>query len=337
MNIKAEIKKLDNEPRLLIEVPLKPRQGTRFQPTGFPDLGAATYQTYDGKQMLLLESSQSMANRLELTCWDGQKNDLIDVLAGLPYIKIIDDKNGKFLTSSILEAHRIASPYILESDDKSFFNLLKNELGAMEFGAVDNQKLAKTLMKYDINSLIHGVFLAKKDLAGGRLRLPRALSSFVEASDVTEAPSGGVKLDHVDPSGSTKTGFGHVPYHRDEYTGRITAYFNLDLSQIRGYNLGENINNLLITLSLYKIQKLLRDGLRFRTACDLEVESPPIIRKPANGFSMPDIADLENELKVIIPTSKDNFANPSITTVKINIEKLKKQKNSDGEADKTDE
>jgi len=30
---------LRNEPRLLVEVNLKPLQGTRFQPTGFPDLG----------------------------------------------------------------------------------------------------------------------------------------------------------------------------------------------------------------------------------------------------------------------------------------------------------
>jgi len=336
MNIKEEIKKLENEPRLLIEVPLKPRQGTRFQPTGFPDLGAATYQTYDGKQMLLLESSQSKANRLELTCWDGKKNDLIDILHGLPYIKVIDE-NGKFLTSSILEPHRISSSYILESDDKSFFNTMKSELGTMEFGAVDNQKLAKTMMKYDINTLIHGVFIAKKDLSGGRLRLPRALSSFVEASDVTEAPSGGVKIDHVNPSGDSKAGFGHIPYHRDEYTGKITAYFNLDLSQIRGYNLGNEITDLLITLSLYKIQKLLRDGLRFRTACDLEVESAPIIKSPNNGFSIPPISDLENELKNLISASKNNFADPPITTVKINTKNLKKQKKSEEEPDQKDE
>lgn len=30
--------------RLLLEVQLEPVQGSRFQPTGFPDLGAAVYQ-----------------------------------------------------------------------------------------------------------------------------------------------------------------------------------------------------------------------------------------------------------------------------------------------------
>lgn len=58
--------------------------------------------------------------------------------------------------------------------------------------------------KYDVNSLLHGVFLAKSNLAGGRLRLPRALSSFVEAKDASVAPSGGVKKDEVDPKGDAK-------------------------------------------------------------------------------------------------------------------------------------
>ena len=40
--------------RLLMEADLRPIQGTRFQPTGFPDLGAATYEGPDGTPMLLV-------------------------------------------------------------------------------------------------------------------------------------------------------------------------------------------------------------------------------------------------------------------------------------------
>jgi CRISPR-associated protein Csb1 len=65
---------LNGAPRLLIEADLKPIQGTRFQPTGFPDLGAATYTLYDGTEMLLVESAQSMANRFEEVCWDRGSN-----------------------------------------------------------------------------------------------------------------------------------------------------------------------------------------------------------------------------------------------------------------------
>jgi CRISPR-associated protein Csb1 len=308
-----DINKLENESRLLIEVPLKPIQGTRFQPTGFPDLGAATYQLANGEEMLLVESAQSMANRLEEVCWDEGENQLDKPLKGLPYITV-KDEDGNFVTNSILESHRINSPYILESGDKTFLDILKKELDAMKVGAVDMKRFATTLMKYDVNSLVHGVFLAKKELAGGRLRMPRALSGFVEAKNVTVAPSGGVKMDHVDPQGDTKKGFGHVPFHRDEYSGDITAYFNLDLSQIRGYGLGKKGEDMLITLSLYKIQKLLADRLRFRTACDLEMAGDITVTRP-EGFTLPSLSELERELPSAIADAKDLFAQPSITEV----------------------
>lgn len=305
---------LRDVPRLLIEVGLKPIQGTRFQPTGFPNLGAATYQLADdtNTQMLLVESAQSMANRMEAVCWDESKNDWVQVLKGLPYISVVD-KDDKLLTNSVLESHRINSPYILESKDKSFFEKLSGELGVMERGRVDLHLLAKTLLKYDVNSLLHGVFLAKSNLAGGRLRLPRALSGFVEARDVNVAPSGGVKMDEVDPSGDAKKGFGHVPFHRDEYTGEITAYFNLDLAQIRGYRLGVVVENLLVALAIYKIGKVLEEGLRFRTACDLEIVVEPVVRRP-EGFALPSLREIEEALPEMIEMAGDNFADPRITT-----------------------
>ena len=304
---------LDSQPRLLLEVPLKPLQGSRFQPTGFPDLGAATYE-HNQVNMLLVESAQSMANRLEGVCWDEANDELVDPLKGLPYVKVVSD--GKIATNSILESHRINSPYILEGADKSFLDKLKAELGAMDKGRVDLKLLATVLLKYDANALIHGVFLAKKELAGGRLRLPRMLSAFIEAANTTVVASGGVKKDEVDPSGDTKKGFGHVPFHRDEFTAdSITAFFNLDLAQLRGYGLPKEAEKLLIVLSLYKIQKVLRDGLRLRTACDLEPIGELVIKRPA-GFLMPTLADLEKELPSLIKAASANFAEPVVTEVK---------------------
>src|SRR5947209_19667897 len=67
------LSELDKASRLLLTVPLQPVQGDRFQPTGFPSLGAATYQTREGPK-LLVESAQSMANRLETTCWDAARS-----------------------------------------------------------------------------------------------------------------------------------------------------------------------------------------------------------------------------------------------------------------------
>jgi len=326
---KMDMSKLENEPRILIEVPLKPVQGTRFQPTGFPDLGAATYQTADGRQMLLVESAQSMANRMETVCWDEGKNDLAEPLTGLPYV-VVKDEEGAFVTNSMLESHRINSPYILESEDKTFFNLLQGELDAMKKGAVDVGKLARTLLKYDPNTLLHGVFLAKKDLAGGRLRLPRALSAFIEATNVTVAPSGGVKMDHVDPQGDAKKGFGHVPFHRDEYTGDIKVYFNIDVSQIRGYGFEKEVEDLILMLAFYKIRKTLKDGLRLRTACDLEISGNVTVTRP-DGFSLPELDELEQKLPAAIIACEGQFASPSITEVLYKPGKGKKGKKGQDE------
>ncbi|HUG11096.1 MAG TPA: type I-U CRISPR-associated RAMP protein Csb1/Cas7u [Opitutaceae bacterium] len=245
---------LKDAPRLLMEAKLKPLQGHRFQPTGFAHLGPARYTLPDGAEMLLVESAQSVANRMELACWDTASDDLIDGLKGLPYIRVKRSNNGT-LTNSVLEAHRINSPYILEGDDKSVFNKLKQRAAGMETGAVDIRALAKLILEYDPNAVIHGVFLAKSDLAGGRLRLSRLLSGFIEASNVRPAESGGVKNDRVNPGKgdegqSSKEGFGNVPFPRTEFTGEIKAYFNLDLALLRGYSLGDDATKLVIALSL---------------------------------------------------------------------------------------
>lgn len=289
---------LAHAPRLLLEARLKPLQGTRFQPTGFPNLGPATYDGPDGTRMLLVESAQSMANRLETVCWDKVNDDWVTPLKGLPLVKV-KDKNGQSLTNTVLEAHRINSPYILEGKDTSVLNRLKQELAGMEEGSVDIKKLAGLLLELDINALLHGVFLAKSDLAGGRLRLPRALSAFIEADDVREAQSGGVKNDHVNPSGDTAKGFGNVPFARSEFVSpHITAYFNLDLAQIRGYGLGESVTWLLIAFALFKIRAFLDEGLRLRTACDLECESLTVTRP--QGFEVPNRQTLEQVLPELI-------------------------------------
>lgn len=325
--------KLREAPRLLFEADLVPVQGTRFQPTGFPDLGAAVYRLHNGTEMLLVESAQSMANRLEAVCWDEGRGDLIPALRGLPYVLVT--QGDKVLTNSLLEAHRLNSPYILEGGDKTFFNRLQDELGAMETGPVDIKLLVKTLMKYDVNALLHGVFLAKKELAGGRLRLPRSLAGFIEASHVGVAATGGVKMDRVDPTGDTKAGFGHVPFHRDEYTAdRITAYFNLDLAQIRAFGLGEAAERLLIGLALFKIGKFLSEGLRLRTACDLEpVDDGVRVTRPA-GFSLPDMNRLTEGLPELIKAvaAEGLFADPPVTRVNY-VQKAGKQSKGSAEED----
>jgi CRISPR-associated protein Csb1 len=334
-DVDSNLQKLAGENRLLLSVALKPVQGDRFQPTGFPSLGAAVYQTSSGTK-LLVESTQSMANRLEATCWDFTQNKPASALQGISHVTV--KRKGNFLTDSMLESHRVNSPYLLEGKDKKFFNQLKASLGGLEEGPVDRKLLAEVLLRYDVGSLIHGVFLVKKDLAGGRLRVARALSAFIEASGASVAASGGVKNDHVNPSGETKSGFGNVPFTRDEYVAeRIDCHVNLDLAQLRGYGLGESAERLLILLALYRIRKLLDGDLRLRTACDLEpIDQKEVRASRPQGFSLPSLSDLEEAVKAAIAGCRDKMQE-TVVSFEDELKKGKSKPEGDVGEDSEDE
>ncbi len=307
--------RLPDAPRLLLEAELRPVQGTRFQPTGFPDLGAAVYRLHDGTQMLLVESPQSVANRLEATVWEPNSERLLPVLDGLSYVSVVDGEGGE-LTNSLLEAHRLNSVYIGKSDG---FDAIRQAIGYEPGKPFDYRGLAKAVCRYDVNSLLHGVFL---ESIAGVLRIPRALSGFIEARDVSVITSGGVKNDRVqaatekDSAATAREGYGNVPFHRDEYTARqITAYFNLDLTQIRSYGLGAAVEELLFALGLWKIRTFLDRGLRLRTACDLDAMDLRVTRP--EGTAMPSREELEKALPELIGRVRAEglFADPPVTEV----------------------
>ena len=232
---------------------------------------------------------------------------------------------AKYLTSSVTDSHRLNSPYILESKDKTFFDTLQQELGVLAKGPIDRKVLAKKLLKYDASSLIHGVFLAKEQLAGGRLRVARALTAFIEADGVKVAASGGSKQDHVDPTGKAfgqggaEKGFGHVPFPRDEYTAeKRTLYASLDLAQIRGYGLHEDATQMLILLALFKLRSFVDGPMRLRTACSFVKGDGDITSTNVTGFKLPSLDDLKISLKTLIETlaRSEAFAGErGITTV----------------------
>jgi CRISPR-associated protein Csb1 len=195
---------------------------------------------------------------------------------------------------------------------------LGDETSGSGGGPVDLRQLAQVVLRYDANALLHGVFIAKSELAGGRLRLTRALSGFIEAHNVRRAELGGVKNDRVNPSGDTAKGFGNVPYHRTEYVAeKVTAFFNLDLTLLRGYGLPQEALDLLTALALFKIHGFLADGLRLRTACDLQVNGALRATRPT-AVVLPDRAALEAALPGLIQAcaARGLFAQPAVTEVR---------------------
>ena len=311
------LKSLLDVPRLLLETELRPVQGDRFQPTGFADLGAAVYQRPDGTRMLLVESAQSVANRLEHTCLDGDGPRIAPELNGLPYViaKLTGEINTE--TSSLVEAHRLNSPFIIS--DARFQEAFKNWAGYAKGLPLNWKKIAAAIFSLDPNSLLHGVFMA--NLEDGRIKVPRAITGFIEAEDVREVASGGVKNNPFDPSGKIravdydKDVYGNVPYHRTEYTARrITAYFNFDLASLAGYAIEPEAQDLLIALGLYKIRRFLATGLRLRTACDFAPVGEIMITTPTS-FVLPSESDLLTTLRGQIAAcrAKGLFHDPPVT------------------------
>jgi CRISPR-associated protein Csb1 len=260
-----------NEYRTVLEADLAPLAGALFQPTGFPDLGPAEF----GDHALLVESAQSMANWLEGTTWDDARSDQVAELGALPYVRIVSPE-GDFLSSSRLEAHRLASAYVMQGAIGSVAGekWMEERLGLAKGRPLDYRAVARACFKLDPVSLVHGVFFARKSWPW-QPKIARAVTSFIEASGVLPAVSGGVKRDIVineAKGGATAEGYGTVPHHRVEYTAaKITAYFTVDHAQFRSYGLSEPATALLEALADFEIATLLDHGLRLRTRCDLVV------------------------------------------------------------------
>jgi CRISPR-associated protein Csb1 len=260
-----------NAYRTVLEADLAPVAGSLFQPTGFPDLGAGEF----GDHGLLVESAQSMANWLEGTTWDDGRSDQAAELGILPYVRVVSAE-GDFLSSSRLEAHRLASAYIMNGtvNGTTGEKWLEEQLGLAKGRPLDYHAVARTCFRLDPVSLVHGVFFARKAWPW-QPKIARAVTSFVEASGVRPAVSGGVKRDIVineAKGGATAEGYGTVPHHRVEYTAeKITAYFTVDRAQFRSYGLPEPATALLEALADFEIATLLDRGLRLRTRCDLVV------------------------------------------------------------------
>ncbi len=300
--------------RLLLDVPLTPAIGSRFQPTGFPDIGAAEFvrPAPDGPPVrcLLVESAQSMANRLESMAWDEQAQAPVPLFDGLPYVRVVAQDDGRYLTSSRTEAHRLASAFVKEAElgGKSMLEEIRQRLGLRDDTPTPLAQVAAAVFALDPFCLIHGVFFADRAWPG-QPKIARALTGFIEAEGVERVDSGGVKKDHVrhslvEGAGGTAEGYGTVPYHRTEWTAqRITASFSVDRLQLHSYGLGEAAARLLEAIALWEIRMLLAEGLRLRTACDLVPLSSDLVSR--SGDPLPTSEQLEQRIRDGIAACSD--------------------------------
>ncbi|MDQ2707917.1 MAG: type I-U CRISPR-associated RAMP protein Csb1/Cas7u [Actinomycetota bacterium] len=296
--------------RHVIRAALQPILGSMFQPTGFPDVGAATFTRFDGETKvpsLLVESVQSMANRLEATAWDEAADVPVEAVRGLPYVRVLRAGSAEFLTSSRLEAHRLASPYVHEAtrNGESMFEEIGKRLGLAKDTPLNRQRMAAAVARLDPFCLVHGAFFSHKKWPG-QPKFLRAVSGVIEAHEVEPAISGGRKSDRVrhkneEDGGGAAEGYGSVPFHRTEWTAKtIQASFVVDVELLHSYGLPQPVPELLETLALWEIRSLLDGGMRLRTACDLKLKGEPSDDLPAKKV-------LDERLADLIPKARDLF------------------------------
>lgn|GEM_PF-122322 len=294
--------------------------GGRFQPTGFPNLGPALYRGADGKDWLLVESAQSMANRMERVCWaDGDsETDRVgrynEDCAGIPYVAATDADN-RLLTASPLEAHRLASPYIWDTqsfeDPETKAPLTLSDFLTARFRLSENRlvpwkQVAETLLAIDPACLLHGIWFNDAAFAGGKVRITRALSGYIEASAPSPANFGFQKRDPVSDrtdvaAGQTSAeGYGSVIGPKQHFTSSaIKAYFQIDVERLRSYGLDADKVKALVAWAFYKIRRVLsasRDGVPdLRTECKFEAGEPTarcvLTNGEKTGFDVPQVDD----------------------------------------------
>ena len=301
-----ELDELEGETRLILKARLAPVMGSAFQPTGFPDLGPATFERplsdHRLQNALLVESVQSLANHFESMAWDSAEDRPVATVARLPYAEV-RTKEGRFRTSSRLEPHRLAGAYIKNAkmDGHTGGEWMIGRLGVQKGEPLDWRAIYGSIFQLDPLCLIHGVFFSDPQWRDyGNPRVRRALTAVIEAHDARPVVSGGVKRDDVNPTAGegrdASGGYGFVPFGRTEYTAaEVELDIALDLEQIRGYGLGDAETQLLTAVALWEVRSLLDRPLRLRTACDLEVVEPLLVRRP-EGWQLPDAAALAREI-----------------------------------------
>lgn len=271
-----------------------------IQPTGFPDIGACIFKDAHGQVRCLVESEQSMANRLEGVCMTDADEWVEPWRSALPLIEVVDNAEQRIATN-LTEPHRIASSYILEGkiNGTEFRQILWRTIGMQGAGSntslplTGRARLDKVIFAFDPSALLHGYQFVQTSFVG--MRQPRILHARIEATlgGDEELNYAMEKVDQIDPK-PRPTRPGEIPNSKGQsIAGKsriiwkdITATFELDLLALKHLHLDENQKKFLLGLALWKIGAFLSDqpsfdprsrqtlgALRLRSDCHLKFES----------------------------------------------------------------
>jgi CRISPR-associated protein Csb1 len=196
------------EDRVVITASLKLTNGHFLQPTGFPDIDACVYRDKEGRRWCLVESEQSMSNRLEAVSMKSP-GVWVDDLKGLPLV-VVKNKDGDLLATNLTEPHRVASSYILEGkrdgETADMRSRIAQHIGLGkiseegDFWPLDKRgDLERLVFALDPAALLHGFQFIQWKFVG--LRQTRLLHARLEA-ELAEEPEvhyGMLKTDVIEP------------------------------------------------------------------------------------------------------------------------------------------
>lgn len=257
--------------RVTITASLEPTNGRFIQPTGFPDIGACIYRDRDGRRWCLVESEQSMANRLEAVCMKAP-GVWVDELKGLPVIAVYD-QNGGLLTTNLAEPHRIASSYVLEGKldgDRDLRALIEQTLGLSNGGdywPLDKRAaLERLVFALDPGALLHGFQFVQWKFVG--LRQTRLLHGRLEAelSEDPEVHYGMVKWDAIEPESTReeRANKGQSIAAKSRIVPKeIVATHEVDVLGLKSLTLDGSKQKFLLALALWKIGAFLANKPAF--------------------------------------------------------------------------
>ncbi len=268
---------LFRQDRVVITASLELANGRFLQPTGFPDIGPCIYRDKEGRRWCLVESEQSMANRLEAVCMKSP-GVWVNELRGLPVIAVYDE-SGDLVATNLTEPHRIASSYVLRgkiNGNNELRAILEDKLGLRKGGtswALDKRaKLERLVFGLDPAALLHGFQFVQWEFVG--LRQTRLLHGRLEAelADEPEVHYGMVKWDAIEPESTREkhANKGQSIAAKSRIVPKeIVATFEIDMLGLKNLALDDNEGTnetkqrFLLALALWKIGAFLANRPSF--------------------------------------------------------------------------
>lgn len=322
---KPLVDRLLEHDRVIIEASLTLANGNFFQPTGFPDIGACVFVDKDGRRRCLVESEQSMANRLEAVCMQPPGTWRAPFAGKLPILRV-SDASGGLLATNLTEPHRLSSSYVLEGtlgNGSKLQDVLRDRLGVSTDGKrwpLDKRsELSRVVFALDPAAMLHGFQFMQWSAVG--LRQQRLLHARMEAvlAGDTDVHYGMVKVDAIEPeSSSQKMGNkGQSIAHKARLVpDSISATFEIDVMGLRERRLvaedtkaNSAAQKFLLALALWKIRQFLADqpafdartgqverSLRLRSDCSLMCSGVAYRTQSNGGAYGPDVPVTLDEL-----------------------------------------